>query len=163
MSYSEQVKEELAELQIKPMCCRKAFLSGLLLGAQVEQNAVSVKLPASLGERTQSEIKRHFGRESSCVPFVHGKQSGVEICFDSPKCAAMIETWDARIFRPLSNAPFARALLCAVRFAPRELCQIPQRAHIWRSNARRSHVHVACKPCLPSRGLPWGFCKEGAV
>lgn len=95
MSFSEQVKEEIFALPFKTMCCRKAFLMGLLFGAVAENDEVRVKLPEGVAEHAVAEIKRHFGREAANVPYVHGKQSGVAVTFDSPKCASVICGWDA--------------------------------------------------------------------
>ena len=155
MSYSEQVKEELAELQIKPMCCRKAFLLGLLLGAQTAQNTVNVKLPASLGERAQSEIKRHFGKDSRCAPYVHGKQSGVEICFESPKCAAMIETWDATDcadFSPLFKCSFCEGSFVRGTFCAKGTVSDP---------AKGSHLEIKCTTLSRARGLQAMLAEQG--
>ena len=38
MSFSEQVKAEIFALPIKSICCRKAFLIGLLFAAAAENN-----------------------------------------------------------------------------------------------------------------------------
>ena len=155
MSFSEQVKEELYELQIKSMCCRKAFLSGLLLGAQVQKHTVTVKLPALFAERTQSEIKRHFGRESSCEPYVQGKQHGVQICFDSPKCAAMIDAWDSADcadFQPLfkcsaCSGAFLRGVFCAKGTVS--------------DPATGSHLEIKCPTPSRARGLQAVLAEEG--
>lgn len=95
MSFSEQVKQELNKAPLKLMCCRRAFLIGLLYGAVAEYNTVTVKLPESVAEHAISEIKRHFGRDAVCEPYVQGKNRGVKVCFESSKCASMIRTWDA--------------------------------------------------------------------
>ena len=145
MSFSEQVKEELAGLQIKPMCCRKTFLCGLLIGASQKENTVIARLPASFAQQAAAEIKRHFGRESTCMPYTHGKQSGVEICFDSPKCASMLDAWEAE-----EGADFAA------------LCKCPQCASVFLRGAfcaagtvsdpsAGSHLELRCPS--PSRAL----------
>lgn len=121
MSFSEQVKAELCALHIKPVCCRKAFLIGLLYGAAAQENTVSVKLPALLAERALAEIKRHFGRDAVCVPYTHGKVSGMAVSFESGKCAAMLRAWDAADRAELSEifkcagctASFLRGVFCA--------------------------------------------------
>ncbi len=95
MSFSEQVKEELQTLQIKPMCCRKAYLWGLMIGAQTDGEQVSFRVPSAFSEQAASEIKRHFGRQADARPYSQGRASGTELSFASVKCAAVINAWDA--------------------------------------------------------------------
>ena len=95
MSFSDQVKQELQELQIKPMCCRKAYLHGLMLGARTEGEQVIFRVPAAFAEPAVGEIKRHFGRAAEASPYVSGRASGMEVHFASVKCAAVIGAWDA--------------------------------------------------------------------
>ncbi len=122
MSFSEQVKAEIFALPIKPICCRRAFLIGLLFGAVAEYNTVKAKLPTAFAEHAVAEIKRHFGRDAESAPYVHGKQSGVEVGFESPKCASMIRAWDAVSVADLSaqikcdgcRAAFLRGAFCAL-------------------------------------------------
>ena len=155
MSYSEQVKEELCELSIKPMCCRKAFLSGLLLGAGAERNTVCVRIPASLAERAQSEIKRHFGRDCSCTPYTHGKQSGAEICFESFKCAAMIEGWDSTDCADFSS--LFKCHGCAGAFLRGAFCA---RGTV-SDPATGSHLEIKCTTPSRARGLQAVLAAEG--
>ena len=95
MSFSDQVKQELQELQIKPMCCRKAYLHGLMLGARTEGEQVIFRVPAAFAAHAEGEIKRHFGRVAESAPYVSGRASGMEVRFASVKCAAVIGAWDA--------------------------------------------------------------------
>ena len=155
MSYSEQVKEELQGLQIKSMCCRKAFLSGLLLGAQLAQNTVRIRLPASLSERARSEIKRHFGRESSCTPYTHGKQSGEEICFDSPKCASMIKDWDA--FDCADFKEIVKCDACVGAFLRGAFCAKGTVS----DPATGSHLEFKCITSARARGLQAMLAEQG--
>lgn len=155
MSFSEQVKRELQELQIKPMCCRKAFLSGLLLGAVVQAHTVELRLPQSLGERAQGEIKRHFGRESSCEPYVHGKTSGVLICFDSPKCAAMIDAWDAgecADFGAIGKCEGCTGAFLRGAFCAKGTVSDP---------ATGSHLEIKCPTAARARGLQALLAEQG--
>ncbi len=121
MSFSEQVKEELQTLQIKPMCCRRAYLFGLMMGAQIDGERVAFRLPSSFAEHAAGEVKRHLGRETLSRPFVQGRASGTELCFASAKCAAQIYAWDvgecadfSALFKcPQCAAVFLRGAFCA--------------------------------------------------
>lgn len=155
MSYSEQVKEELRDLPIKAMCCRRAFLSGLLLGAGCAQASVTVRLGEALAERAQAEIKRHFGRESTCTPYVHGKQSGVLIGFASPKCASMLDAWDASgcaDFSALCKCP-----QCASAFLRGAFCACGTVS----DPATGSHLEIKCPSASRARGLQAMLTEQG--
>ena len=122
MSFSEQVKEELQELQIKPMCCRRAYLFGLMIGAQTDGEHIVFRLPTAFAEHATAEIKRHFGRDAEARPYVSGRASGIELHFASAKCAAQISAWDAgesADFSAVCKCPqctfaFLRGAFCAV-------------------------------------------------
>ncbi|MBE6697050.1 MAG: DNA-binding protein WhiA [Ruminococcaceae bacterium] len=147
MSFSEQVKSELIALQIKPMCCRKAFLVGLLFGAAAEYNTVTARVPCELCEHAVSEIKRHFGRDAAAKPYVRGKQRGMEISFESPKCASMIRAWDAADVADPSSifkcdgclAAFLRGAFCATGTVS--------------DPATGSHLEIKCTSPLRARGM----------
>lgn len=155
MSFSEQVKAELCALPIKPMCCRKAYLIGLLYGAVAEYNTVSVKLPEAFSEHAAAEIKRHFGREAEARAYTRGRQSGVELHFDSPKCAAMIKAWDASDAADPSpqfkcdgcRAAFLRGVFCA-----RGTVSDP---------ATGSHLEIKCITPSRARGLQAMLAEDG--
>lgn len=155
MSFSEQVKEELGSLQIKPMCCRRAFLSGVLLGAVCEQTIATVKLPKSLAERAQAEIKRHFGRESTCTPYLHGKQSGVLVSFVSPKCTAMIDAWDASDCADFSS--LCKCPQCVAAFLRGAFCACGTVS----DPATGSHLEIKCPSASRARGLQAMLAEQG--
>ena len=154
MSYSEQVKFELFEEPIKSLCCQKAFLSGLLLGAQVMQTTVCVKVPELFAQRAAGEIKRHFGRDCTCAPYVQGKQSGVEIRFDSPKCAAMINSWDSVEHAALSDT--FKCTECMGAFLRGAFCAKGTVS----DPATGSHLELKCTTLPRARGLQALFAKE---
>lgn len=107
MSFSEQVKEELQKVQPKPICCRKAYLYGLMIGARVDGGQIVFRVPSVFAEHAAGEVKRHFGRDATSRPFVSGRASGTELCFVSEKCAAQVAAWDAA-----ECADFAAVLKC---------------------------------------------------
>lgn len=121
MSFSEQVKEELQALQIKSVCCRKAFLYGLMIGARTEGEQITFRIPTAFAERAMGEIKRQFGRDAVSRPYVSGRASGTEITFRSDKCATQIDAWDrgeradfnAVCKCPQCAAAFLRGAFCA--------------------------------------------------
>lgn len=54
MSFSKQVKEELNSIQIKGNCCKKAYLFGAMLAANVTNDTICLKI--SDGETTEKVI-----------------------------------------------------------------------------------------------------------
>ena len=155
MSFSEQVKEELQALQIKSMCCRKAFLYGLLMGARVKGEQITFRIPEAFAERATSEIKRHFGRECSSRPFVSGRASGTEITFQSDKCASQIEAWDAleyADFKAVSKCP-----QCAFAFLRGAFCA----SGTVSDPATGSHLEFKCTTHARARGLQTYLAQHG--
>ena len=45
MSFSTTIRDELGELPIKPLCCRRAYLYGLIYGADVQGDTVTATFP----------------------------------------------------------------------------------------------------------------------
>lgn len=155
MSFAEQVKEELAGLQIKSMCCRKAFLCGLLIGASQQQNTVSVRLPASFAEHALAEIKRHFGREATVVPYTQGRSSGVALGFDSPKCASMLDTWDTADCADFSA--LCKCSQCASVFLRGAFCA----SGTISDPAAGSHLEIRCPTPARAHGLQTMLAEDG--
>lgn len=155
MSFSEQVKSELIALQIKPMCCRKAFLVGLLFGAAAEYNTVTARVPCALCEHAVSEIKRHFGRDAAAKPYVQGKQRGMEISFESPKCASMIRAWDAADVADPSS--FFKCDGCLAAFLRGAFCATGTVS----DPATGSHLEIKCTSPLRARGMQALLAGEG--
>ena len=155
MSFSEQVKEEIFALPIKSMCCRRAFLIGLAFGAVAEYNEVRLRLPAAFAEHAVAEIKRHFGRDATSAPYVHGKQSGVTVAFESPRCASMIRAWDACAVADLSaqlkcegcRAAFLRGVFCTLGTVS--------------DPSTGSHLEIRCTSPSRARALQALFAEDG--
>ena len=155
MSFSEQVKEELHALQIKPMCCRKAYLFGLMIGAQTDGEQIVFRLPTAFAEHAMAEIKRHFGREAVSRPFVSGRARGTEISFASAKCAAQISAWDAgecadffTVCKCSQCMPaFLRGVFCAVGTVS--------------DPATGSHLEIKCTTLSRARGLQTNLADQG--
>ncbi len=149
MSFSEQVKEELQALAIKSMCCRKAFLFGLMLGARLENDTVVFRLPTAFAEHAASEIKRHFGRESCAVPFVQGRASGMQLRFAASKSALQIEAWDAGECADFSA--ICKCPQCASAFLRGAFCACGTVS----DPATGSHLEIKA----PTRARAMGLCR----
>ena len=155
MSFSEQVKEELQALQIKPMCCRKAYLWGLMAGAQADGERVIFRVPASFAEHATGEVKRHFGREADAHPYVQGRASGMQISFASAKCAAAIRAWDSTDIADFAaickcegcNHAFLRGAFCA--------------AGTVSDPATGSHLEIKCPTSARAMGLQAMLAEQG--
>ena len=87
MTFSLETKIELSLLQIKKQCCRRAFISGILLGgADVSGNDISLYLEGDdLSEIACKLIKEQFGRD--VLPIKTGKR-GIRLISFSSKSAA---------------------------------------------------------------------------
>jgi DNA-binding transcriptional regulator WhiA len=147
MSFSEQVKEELQALQIKPVCCRKAYLWGLMMGAQAEGEQITFRIPATFAEHATAEIKRHFGRECSSRPYVSGRASGMELSFPSAKSASQIVAWDAGEAADFSAA--CKCPQCTFAFLRGAFCAIGTVS----DPATGSHLEFKCPTISRARGL----------
>ena len=156
MSFSDQVKEELQELQIKSMCCRKAYLHGLMLGARTEGGTVIFRIPAAFCEQAVSEIKRHFGRAAEAAPYASGKARGMEVRFASVKCAAVIDAWDAA-----ECADFAAVFKCEgciAAFLRGVFCALGTVS----DPATGSHLEIKCPSMSRALGLQALLAEQGA-
>lgn len=156
MSFSEQVKEELHALQIKSVCCRKAYLYGLMIGAQTDGEQVTFRIPSAFAEHAEGEIKRHFGRESVSRPYTSGRASGTEICFASVKCASQVSAWDAG-----EQADFAAVFKCpqcALAFLRGAFCATGTVS----DPATGSHLEIKCINRARALGLQTILAQHGA-
>ena len=157
MSFSDQVKEELQELQIKPMCCRKAYLLGCMLGAQTSGEQVTFRLPTAFAEQAVGEIKRHFGRQAEAKPYVSGRASGAELTFASIKCAALVNAWDAG-----ECADFSAVLKCEgciAAFLRGAFCALGTVS----DPSTGSHLEIKCPTFARALGLQAMLAEQGIM
>lgn len=155
MSFSEQVKQEVHEIQIKPICCRKAYLFGLMIGAQITGEQVTFRLPSAFAEYTMGEIKRHFGRQATQKSYVQGKARGAELCFTSSKCAMQIAAWDAdecADFSALCKCPQCEAAFLRGAFCASGTVSDP---------ATGSHLEIKCVSHARALGLQDMLARQG--
>ena len=93
MSYSTTLRDELGELPIKPICCRRAYLYGLLYGASVKGDMVkavySVAKDATCQPYEQAVhlIRTLFSRESEVTHSTRGAHRYAAVSFSFKKAA----------------------------------------------------------------------------
>lgn len=93
MSFTSDIRTELCTLPIKALCCRRAFLYGLLYGASIEKDTVTVTLPAprenafDLPAHAASLIHTLFSRTADATHLTRGAHRYVRLSF-SYKVAA---------------------------------------------------------------------------
>ncbi len=93
MSFSSDIRNELGGLPIKPPCCRRAYLYGLLYGAHVAEDTVTVTLPASSqapydpATHAASLIHALFSREADVTPLTRGAHRYAQVSFSYRQAA----------------------------------------------------------------------------
>lgn len=87
-SWSDELKCELAELEIKNQCCRRALVFGLMFSAErLDSGDVIITVPAFLSEIANKLIKEQFTRE----PIVDFKGGKALLRFNSRSARIMLE------------------------------------------------------------------------
>ncbi len=87
MSFSSAIRDELGGLAIKPPCCRRAYLYGLLYGAEISGDTVtatfSVSPHASYAPAAHAASLIHalFSREAAVAPFSRGAHRYTRVSF----------------------------------------------------------------------------------
>lgn len=98
MSYTSGIRDELCGLSIKPLCCRRAFLYGLLYGATVEGDRVtavfSVLKDALHQPHEQAAHLVHtlFSREPEVTHTTRGAHRYAAVSFSFRKAAEKLST-----------------------------------------------------------------------
>ncbi len=93
MSFSSDIRDELGELPIKALCCRRAYLYGLLYGADVTGEAVTATFPVTLGAaydaaaHALSLIRSLFSREAVVTHLTRGAHRYAQVAFSSKQAA----------------------------------------------------------------------------
>ncbi len=93
MSFTSEIRNELGLLPIKPPCCRRAYLYGLLYGGQVEEDTVTATLPVTMGSAydlsTHAETLIHslFSRTPTIAPITRGAHRYAHISFSYRQAA----------------------------------------------------------------------------
>ncbi len=87
MSFSSDIRDELGGLTLKPPCCRRAYLYGLLYGAAVEGDTVTATFPVvreaayDTATHAASLIHALFSREATVTPFSRGAHRYARVSF----------------------------------------------------------------------------------
>lgn len=96
MSFSKQVKDELNAIQIKGNCCKKAYLFGTLLSAELTNDTVSLKISDSeTAEKVVILLKTIYKCEPNVKNIKRGCFECTEISFKSKKISEFLEYADS--------------------------------------------------------------------
>jgi len=96
MSFSTQVKEELNLIQIKNNCCKKAYILGVVLSAEVIDGLLVVKLTdKSTIEQFTRLLKIIYKVDPIITKISRGCYSATEFKFRSPKLLEFINFADS--------------------------------------------------------------------
>ncbi len=92
-SFASAIRDELGGLPIKSLCCRRAYLYGLLSCAEVEGDTVTAVFPVSPGAaydpatHAVSLIHALFSRDSVVTPLSRGAHRYARVSFSSKNAA----------------------------------------------------------------------------
>ena len=98
MSFSSTIRTELGELPIKPLCCRRAFLHGLLYGARVEGDRIIAEFSVAKDEGYQPHeqavylIRTLFSRTAEVTHVSRGAHRYALVSFSFKKTADHLAT-----------------------------------------------------------------------
>lgn len=93
MSFSNTIRTELGELPIKPLCCRRAFLHGLLYGARVDGDRITAEfaVPKDAAYQPYEQavylIRTLFSREAEVTHVSRGAHRYAIVSFQFKKLA----------------------------------------------------------------------------
>lgn len=93
MSFSSTIRAEMGELPIKPLCCRRAFLHGLIYGARVEGDGITAEYSVSKDtsyqpyEQAVYLIRTLFSREAEVIHLTRGAHRFAVVSFHFKKTA----------------------------------------------------------------------------
>ncbi len=98
MSFASNIRDELGLLPIKSLCCRRAYLYGLLYGSEIRGDTIcatfSVVQQASydLVSHAVSLIHTLFSREATVVPLTRGAHRYAQVSFTYKQAAKNLLT-----------------------------------------------------------------------
>jgi DNA-binding protein WhiA len=93
MSFTSDIRDELGALPIKPLCCRRAYLYGLLYGAEVEGERLTATFPVVKDaacpphERAAALIHTMFSREPELTYTTRGAHRYAHLSFSFKQAA----------------------------------------------------------------------------
>lgn len=88
MSFASDIRDELGLLPIKPLCCRRAYLYGLIYGAEAEGDRITATFPVVKEaafhphEQAVSLIHTLFSREADVTHESRGAHRYAHVSFD---------------------------------------------------------------------------------
>ena len=88
MSFASDIRDELGQLPIKPLCCRRAYLYGLIYGADVEGDRITATFPVVKEaafhphEQAVGLIHTLFSREADVTHESRGAHRYARVSFD---------------------------------------------------------------------------------
>ena len=95
MSFSTQVKEELNSLQIKGNCCKKAYIFGSLMSAELEDRSIFVKIADSASaDQLCHLLKAIYKIEPERRDVRRGCYNATELRFSSAKISDFVRFAD---------------------------------------------------------------------
>lgn len=93
MSFSSDIRDELGTLPIKPLCCRRAYLYGLIYGATVRDDTVTAVFPVVKDaayhphEQAASLIHTLFSRDAEVTGETRGAHRYARLSFSYKQAA----------------------------------------------------------------------------
>ena len=93
MSFTSDIRDELGGLSIKPLCCRRAYLYGLLYGASVEGERVEATFPVTKDalyrphEHAVTLIHTLFSRTAEVTSVTRGAHRYARVAFSFKQAA----------------------------------------------------------------------------
>ena len=93
MSFTSSIRDELSGLSIKPLCCRRAYLYGLIYGASVEGETVMADFSILKDavhhphEQTEHLVHTLFSRDTETVLLTRGAHRYASVNFHFKKAA----------------------------------------------------------------------------
>ncbi len=91
MSFASNIRDELCGVPIKSLCCRRAFLYGLIYGANVTEDDITITYPVMkdathhLHEQAQHLIHTLFSREPETIHTTRGAHRYASVSFHFKK------------------------------------------------------------------------------
>lgn len=98
MSFSSNIRDELGLLPIKPLCCRRAYLYGMVYGACVEGDRITASFPVVKEaayhphEQAVSLIHTLFSREATVAHESRGAHRYAHVSFEYKAAAKNLRT-----------------------------------------------------------------------
>lgn len=116
MSFSSEIRCELGPLPIKSLCCRRAFLYGLLYGAKIDGDTLTVTLPVDaksaydLPGHAAALIHSLFSRTPTVTPLTRGAHRYAILSFSYKVAARHIMSLSALPEEEAATETLIRAL-----------------------------------------------------